>query len=110
MRPDPLEPVAEVEQIFTMCVAVSPLLALIAGLALAAAAVAPLMFSSAAGHATRDGAVALSAYFVAVSASPFYGWFPVPLVGLGMSFPVGWWLGIALLPVIARPSGSEGLL
>jgi hypothetical protein len=23
--------------------------------------------------------------------------FPVPLVGVGMSFPVGYWLGIALL-------------
>jgi hypothetical protein len=102
MRPDPLEPVAEVEQIFTMCAAVSPVLALIGGLALAAAAVAPLMFLSATGHATRDGAVALSAYFVAVSVSPFCGWFPVPLVGLGMSFPIGWWLGIGLLSVIAR--------
>lgn len=90
MRPDPLEPTPEVEQIFAMCAAVSPLLALIAGLALAAAALVPLLFS-------RDGAVALSAYFVAVSIAPFFGWFPVPLVGLGMSFPIGWWLGMGLL-------------
>lgn len=102
MRPDPVEPVAEVEQIFTMCVAVSPLLALIAGLALVAAAVAPLVFSSAISPATRDGAIALSAYFVAVSAVPFCGSFPVPLVGLGMSFPAGWWLGMSLLLVTAR--------
>jgi cell division protein FtsW (lipid II flippase) len=97
MRPDPVEPVAEVEQIFTLCAAVSPFLALIAGLALAAAAIAPLAVSSG-----RDGAVALSAYFVAVSVAPFCGWFPVPLVGLGMSFPVGWWLGMGLLLAIAR--------
>jgi cell division protein FtsW (lipid II flippase) len=102
MRPDPLEPVAEVEGIFTMCVAVSPLLAFIAGLALAAAAVAPLLLSSAVSHAGRDGAVALSAYFVAVAVAPFWGSFPVPLVGLGMSFPVGWWLGIGLLMAVAR--------
>ncbi len=103
-RPNPLDPVAEVEQIFTMCLAVSPFLALLAGLALAAAAVAPLAFSSPAGHAARDGAIALAAYFMAVSLAPFFGWFPVPLVGLGMSFPVGFWLGVGLLLVIGRRS------
>jgi cell division protein FtsW (lipid II flippase) len=102
MRPDPIQPVAEVEQIFALCVAVSPILAFLAGLALAAAALAPLARSSPAGHPARDAAVALSAYFVTVSIAPFIGWFPVPLVGLGMSFPVGWWLGMGLLPVIAR--------
>ncbi|MEA2239896.1 MAG: hypothetical protein QOC81_4620 [Thermoanaerobaculia bacterium] len=101
-RPDTLQPVAEVEQIFAMCAAVSAILAFIAGLALAAAALAPLGRSSAAGHPARDAAVALSAYFVTVSIVPFFGWFPVPLVGLGMSFPVGWWLGMGLLVVNAR--------
>ena len=99
MRPDPLQPAAEVEQIFTMCVAVSPFLAVIAGLALAAAALMPLSLSSPMGHRGREGAVALSAYFAAVSIAPFFGWFPVPLVGLGMSFPIGWWLGMGLLLV-----------
>jgi len=98
MRPDTLQPVAEVEQIFAMCVAVSPILAFIAGLALAATALAPLARSAPIG----DAAVALSAYFVTVSIAPFVGWFPVPLVGLGMSFPVGWWLGMGLLLVIGR--------
>ena len=101
-RPDPLQPVAEVEQIFAMCLAVSLVLAFIAGLALSAAALAPLARSSRAGHPTRDAAVALSAYFVTVSTAPFLGWFPVPLVGLGMSFPAGWWLGMGLLLVVAR--------
>ena len=101
-RPDTLQPVAEVEQIFTMCLAVSPFLALLAGLALAAAAVAPLALSSSANDPARDGAIALSAYFLSVSIAPFFGWFPVPLVGLGMSFPVGFWLGMGLLLVIAR--------
>ena len=101
-RPDTLQPVAEVEQIFAMCLSVSPILALIAGLALAAAALAPLARSSPTGHPARDAAVALSAYFVTVSIVPFFGWFPVPLVGLGMSFPAGWWLGMGLLLAIAR--------
>ncbi|HEX6084355.1 MAG TPA: hypothetical protein VF266_07505 [Thermoanaerobaculia bacterium] len=90
-RPDPLQPVAEVEQIFAMCLAVSPFLALLAGLALAATAAAPLA------HSSSDGAIALCAYFLAVSIAPFFGWFPVPLVGLGMSFPAGFWLGMGLL-------------
>lgn len=102
MRPDPLEPTPEVEQIFTMCVAVSPILAWIGGLALAAAALTPALLSSRIGPHSRDGAIALSAYFVAVSIAPFFGWFPVPLVGSGMSFPLGWWLGTGLLLATAR--------
>jgi hypothetical protein len=93
MRPDPLQPVPEVEEIFTLCAAVSPLLALLAGLALTAASVAPLS----ARHSARDAAFALCAYLLAVSLAPFVGAFPVPLVGLGMSFPIGWWLGMGLL-------------
>lgn len=101
-RPDRLQPVPEVEQIFALCVAVSPLLALLAGVALTAAAAAPLAFSSGADGSVRDAAIALSGYGLAVSIAPFFGWFPVPLVGLGMSFPVGFWLGMGLLLVIAR--------
>jgi cell division protein FtsW (lipid II flippase) len=103
-RPDTLQPVPEVEQIFAMCLAVSPILAFIAGLALAIAALAPLARSSPPAGPARDAAVALSVYFVTVSVVPFFGWFPVPLVGLGMSFPVGWWLGMGLLTVVTRRS------
>lgn len=107
IRPDTLQPVPEVEQIFAMCVAVSPILAFVAGLSLAAAAIAPLARSSPADYPARDATVALSAYFVTVSIVPFFGWFPVPLIGLGMSFPVGWWLGLGLLLVTApRPHDS----
>ena len=102
MRLDGLQPVPEVEGIFAMCLAVSPILALIAGVALIAAALAPLRQSSTNNDPPRDAAIALSAYFMTVSISPFFHSFPVPLVGLGMSFPVGWWLGIGLLSMTRR--------
>lgn len=102
LQPDPVQPVAEVERIFAMVLAVSPLLALFAGISLAAAALAPLALSSRIARPERDGALALTAYLVAVSIAPFLGSFPVPLVGLGMSFPLGWWLGVAMLAGTAR--------
>ena len=102
MRHDPLQPVPEVEQIFALCYSVSPILAAFAGLALAAAVVAPLALRAPSGAPARDESLALAAYFAIVSLAPLFRWFPVPLVGLGMSFPVGFWLGIALLVVMAR--------
>jgi cell division protein FtsW (lipid II flippase) len=99
-RRDPLQPVPEVEQIFGLCAAVTPLLAILAALSLGAAALSPLTFASRDSNTARDGALALAAYFVAVSVAPFIRPFPVPLVGLGMSFPLGWWLGIGLLTAL----------
>lgn len=92
VQPDPLMPVAEVEQIIQMATSVN--------IALAAAAVATLaalpvlvwrMFPA------DTAARALAAYTAAIIAAPLFGWFPVPLVGAGMSFPLGLWLGVALL-------------
>ena len=77
--------------------AVSPVLAAAAALALAAASFAPLGMRNAAGAAHRIAALALTGYFISAAVCPAFGAFPVPLVGLGMSFPVGYWLGIALL-------------
>lgn len=96
-RPDPLQPVPEVEGIFPLAFALSPLLAAVAALALAAVSFAPLLIRYAAGAAHRTAALALTGYFVSVAICPAFGAFPVPLVGLGMSFPVGYWLGLALL-------------
>jgi cell division protein FtsW (lipid II flippase) len=93
MRPDPLQPVAEVEGIFRLAFGVSPVLAAAAALALTATSVAPLGIRSAA----RAAQLALTGYFICAAIFPALGAFPVPLVGLGMSFPVGYWLGIALL-------------
>lgn len=98
MRRDPLEPVPEVEQIFSLGFAMSPLLALVAGLALAAASLAP---ATAKGEARQAGS-ALAAYFAAAAMAPLFGWYPVPLVGLGMSFIVGYWLALGFLCAPAR--------
>jgi cell division protein FtsW (lipid II flippase) len=96
-RPDPLLPVAEVEGVFSLAFAVSRALGAVAALALAAASFAPFAIRAAAGAAHRTAAVALTGYFVTAAICPAIGAFPVPLVGLGMSFPVGYWLGLALL-------------
>jgi cell division protein FtsW (lipid II flippase) len=96
-RPDPLQPVAEVEGILRLATSVSPLLAVAAAVALTATFLAPLVIRTSAGAAHRTAAIALSGYFISTGICTDYGAFPVPLVGLGMSFPVGYWLGIALL-------------
>ncbi len=97
LRPDPLEPVAEVEEIFSIALAVSPPAAAFAALALAAATLVPLAIRPSAGRDARNAALALAAYMAATALAPAFGAFPVPLVGLGMSVPVGWWLAIGLL-------------
>ncbi len=96
-RADPLEPVAEVEEIFSVALAISPALAAVAVACLAAVALVPLAINAGAGREARDAALALTAYLAATALAPAIGDFPVPLVGLGMSFPVGWWLAIGLL-------------
>lgn len=92
LRADPLQPVAEVEQIVQLAHGALP--------ALAWAAVASLVAIPAMLFALRlddVAARALALYIAVVSAAPIFGWFPVPLVGAGMSFPLGLWLGIGLL-------------
>jgi hypothetical protein len=103
-RPDPLQPVPEVEQIFQLGTRLSSELALLAAAALAAAALSPLTIGRTAGD-RKDVGLALAAYFVAVALAPLFGWFPVPLVGLGMSAIVGYWLALGAL--CARERGSS---
>lgn len=102
-RPDPLQAVAEAEGVFRLALGISPLLAAAAGLALAAASLAPLGLRTTAGASHRTAARALTGYFVSAAICPAFAAFPVPLVGLGMSFPVGYWLGIALLCAKGSP-------
>jgi hypothetical protein len=95
-QPDPLLPVAEVEGIYGLAMALSPLAAAAGALAAAAAALAPLTI--------RRGSAgwALAAYFLVVSAMPLAGAFPVPLLGMGMSPIIGFWLGTAALAALKR--------
>lgn len=95
LRANPLQPVREVEEIFGLAREVAPALAALGALALAATAAVPLRLAR--GCETGDAAIALCGYFIVTELAPFAGAYPVPLVGLGMSFPVGWWLGVALL-------------
>lgn len=97
LRADPLLPVPEVEQIIQLAHASAP--------ALAWAAVASLTAIPAMLFALRlddVAARALALYIAAACAAPIFGWFPVPVVGAGMSFPLGLWLGIGLLAARQR--------
>ncbi|MFL6521440.1 MAG: hypothetical protein ACJ8NS_14560 [Chthoniobacterales bacterium] len=96
-RPDPLQPVPEVEGIFRLALSVSPVLALAAAIALAATSFSPLCLRNTFDSSRGIAALALTGYFISAALCPAFGAFPVPLVGLGMSFPVGSWLGVALL-------------
>ena len=97
LKPDPLQPVPEVEGIFGVLAGQSVLLAAAAGLALAATSLMPLRGRSRADNGEIPFGAPLTGYFVTVAVMPCLGAFPVPLVGLGMSFPIGYWLGMAFL-------------
>ena len=99
MRPDPLQPVPEVEEILRLAWDLSPFAALAAGTALLATVCAFALFP--AGRA-QGGPRALGAYAVLSALMPLLGPFPVPLVGMAMSPIVGLWLGAGLLAAQAR--------
>ena len=107
LRPDPLEPVPEAEGIFPLLAGVSPALAVLAALGLAVCSLIPLRRAFVFGGEAAVAAKALALYCVAAALAPAAGAFPVPLVGVGMSFPVGYWMAVALLCARAsRPAGS----
>ena len=95
LRPDHLQPVPEVEGVFALLADVSPLLAAAAAVALAATSLVPLCHPS--DNRTPSGSLPLASYFTVAALMPLVGTYPVPLVGLGMSVPVGYWFGVALL-------------
>lgn len=102
LRPDPLQRVREVEDIFALLADVTPALAIAAGLGLAISSLIPLRRAFRSDDRTGAAAMALALYSVTVALAPLAGAYPVPLVGLGMSFPVGFWLGVGLLCASAR--------
>ncbi|WP_296596592.1 hypothetical protein [Phenylobacterium sp.] len=103
LRPDPLGPVPEVEEIMRLAAELSPLAAVAAWMALIAAVGSPALMKTAGdGGASR----ALCAYAVLSALMPLIGPFPVPLVGMAMSPVLGLWLGVGLLAARARLSTS----
>jgi cell division protein FtsW (lipid II flippase) len=102
LRPDPLGPVAEVEEVIGLAYAVSPLAAGLALISLAAVAAAPGFAARSAPPVQRLAGWALSLCFLLWMTMPLLGVFPVPLVGIGMSPILGAWLGVGLLAALLR--------
>ncbi len=101
MRPDPLQPVAEVEEIVGLAFQVSPLIGSLALILLAAFAAVPATLTRPDARLKLAGA-ALSLCLAAWAVTPLFGAFPVPLVGVGMSPILGAWLGVGLLAAATR--------
>lgn len=97
LRPDPLSPVPEVEEIMRLAWAVSPAVAVAAWAALLGALGSLAFFT-----APSAGSRALCAYAVLSALMTLLGPFPVPLVGMAMSPILGLWLGAGLLAAQAR--------
>lgn len=95
-RPDPLQPVPEVEGVLTMAFAQSTLMGVAAAVLLAAAVAAPAL------AVRRIPALALSLCLAVSAAAPLIGAFPVPLVGVGPSPILGAWLGVGVLAGVLR--------
>jgi hypothetical protein len=105
MRPDTLAPVPEVEGIIGLAWASSPVAAAVAVALLAATALFPLRLAGRGRPFTP--ALALAACCAVQALAPAFGAFPVPLVGVGMSPVLGFWLGAGALAA-ARRSNPAG--
>lgn len=99
LRPDPLGPVPEVEQIMALAWTASPALGVGAWCALIGACLSPRL-------SRGRPATALAAYALVTAVAPLAGWYPVPLVGMSMSPILGLWLGEGLLAAQARRPAS----
>lgn len=97
LRPDPLPPVPEVEQILRLAWDLSPLAAVLTGALIGAAAVAPGVALRTGAPSTNGAALGLVAYFLLSAITPAIGAFPVPLAGMATSPILGFWLGVGML-------------
>jgi hypothetical protein len=106
-RPDPLQPVPEVEQIIQLAASHALILAAAGVLLLAALAAAPLLAVRGRG-ADGVAALALSGLLAGWVVAPALGAFPTPLIGVGPSPILGAWLGFGLLASLSRPPKTSG--
>lgn len=104
LRPDDLQPVAEVEEIYGLAYSVSPMAAGLALLLSAALVAVPVIFTQSTSADLQGWA--FSACLFVWMVAPALGAFPVPLVGLGLSPIIGAWLGAGLLASYLRRTGS----
>ncbi|MFN7110209.1 MAG: hypothetical protein ACK4M2_01115 [Brevundimonas sp.] len=101
IRPDPLQPVAEVEEIVGMAFGLSPALGGLTLIAQIAFVAVPAVLSRS-DDRLRLGGGALSLCLALWVVTPMFGAFPIPLVGVGMSPILGAWLGVGLLAALHR--------
>lgn len=109
LRPDPLAPVPEVEEIVSLAWGWSPVAAAVAVALLAATALWPLRMAVADGPA-KVAALALAACCALSALAPALGAFPVPLLGIGMSPVLGFWLGAGALAAVHRRPAPAPLM
>lgn len=111
LRPDPLQPVPEVEEILLLGYAVAPALAVAAFTSLLAFSLAPAALTLKRAPLARRAGEALSVYLLVSIAMPFVGAYPVPLTGIGMSPILGAWLAIGVLAclIVAEGNNSRAL-
>jgi hypothetical protein len=102
LRPDPLLPVPEVEEIVELAARRSVFLAALAMGLLAVAAAAPALALRRAPPQVRLAGGALSVCLALWAVTPFLGAYPVPLVGVGLSPILGAWIGVGLLAGLMR--------
>ncbi len=104
LRPDPLQPVPEVEGIVGLAWKAAPPIAGLCVALLAAVAAAPILTARDSQPGLRLAAGTLSLCFLLWAAMPIFGAFPVPFVGIGPSPILGASLGVGLLAVLLRRS------
>jgi len=104
---DPLQPVPEVEDIIELAFALAPALAVAALAALMLTAISVEVLSRYQREAPRTAAWALSLCFLGWIATTYFGAFPVPWVGIGLSPIIGAWLGVGLLVSLRRSATSK---
>lgn len=111
-RRDPLAPVPYVEEIVGLAADLGTVWVVAAVVSLL---LLPLPFFAAARGAVRPVGFALGAYVAITAAAPFFGSFPVPVMGYGMSPIMGYLAGLGLIlraaardPALSTVAGGSG--